>query len=175
MEHVSEPLACTLSTVAADGGPDSRVIVLKGVSGSPFALEIATSSCSAKATQLSAEPKCALSFHWIPLARAIRIRGTAVRGSTEESKADFEKRGFEAKAVALVGRQSQVVGDADVDAEIEAARHQLRSHPEATPGWDVWRIEPTTIEFWQGSRSRNHTRLRYMQTEGDWVHERLWA
>jgi pyridoxamine 5'-phosphate oxidase len=43
------------------------------------------------------------------------------------------------------------------------------------PGhWGGYRVEPATVEFWQGRPSRLHDRIRYgRQPSGRWVIERL--
>lgn len=166
-----EAHACTLSTISTDG-PDARVLILKDVTD-PLGFEIATSSESPKAKQLGQDNRCALSFHWIPLARCVRIRGRAVRASEQECGADFEGRSEDAKAVARVGKQSCVVGEGeDVAQEIGAAKERGREGSEV--GWDVWRVIPDSIEFWQGEKSRRHVRVRYRFKEGVWVKELLW-
>ena len=59
-----------------------------------------------------------------------------------------------------------------------------RSRAEATypPGtqvprpdrWGGWRVEPDTVEFWQGRSDRLHDRLRFRREQGErWVLERL--
>ena len=42
------------------------------------------------------------------------------------------------------------------------------------PFWGGWRIQPETVEFWQGRYARLHDRLRYRANgSGGWVIERL--
>jgi pyridoxamine 5'-phosphate oxidase len=46
------------------------------------------------------------------------------------------------------------------------------------PHWGGWRIEPVTVEFWQGRTGRMHDRLRYrlisdQSLDDRWVIERL--
>jgi pyridoxamine 5'-phosphate oxidase len=40
--------------------------------------------------------------------------------------------------------------------------------------WGGWRVEPDTVEFWQGRSDRLHDRLRFRREQGErWVLERL--
>jgi pyridoxamine 5'-phosphate oxidase len=39
--------------------------------------------------------------------------------------------------------------------------------------WGGYRVEPETMEFWQGRENRLHDRLRYRRSEGGWKIERL--
>jgi pyridoxamine 5'-phosphate oxidase len=172
---VGEPLATVLSTIAADGAPDSRTLLLKDVTGD-FGLVFATGAESRKSTQLDADPRCALTLYWSPLARAVRIRGIATRGSWEEASADFLARHPDARAVALVGRQSSAMTEDDRHAELI---NEQRRRIEADPGlvasnWTVWHVMPTQVEFWQAAPSRDHLRVRYERRGATWTHERLW-
>ncbi|MBW1640191.1 pyridoxal 5'-phosphate synthase [Microbacterium resistens] len=173
---VPEPHAATLSTVDAAGSPDARVLTLKDVTADG-SFEIASGGESAKGAQLTANPACALSFYWTPLARAVRIRGVAVTASPEESAADFRARAAGAKAIALLGRQGDVIrDDEDPAALIAASAARLEQDPATvSPEWTVWRIRPEWVEFWQGSPDRAHQRLRYRRDADAWIRERLWA
>ncbi|MFC4242711.1 pyridoxal 5'-phosphate synthase [Gryllotalpicola reticulitermitis] len=174
--NVPEPHVTTLSTVDADGQPDARVLVLKDVTDDG-AFEIATSDESAKGQQLATNPRVALSFYWTPLARSVRLRGTATRATPAESAADFLARHPASRAIALVGRQSAPLAD-DVERErlIAANLARVEADPElVSEAWTVWRIVPIEIQFWQGDSSRNHLRLRYDRTGDGWQRQRLWA
>lgn len=179
--QVSEPHAATLSTIGEDGVPDARVLIVKDVSGDS-GFRIATGDESAKGRQLLQNPACALSFYWGPLARAVRIRGVALRASAEESAADFRARHRDARAIALAGRQSSILGkdtglrkDADFSYLLSRSAAALAADETITsPHWAVWTIRPVSIEFWQGDPSRNHQRLRYVRNGSDWRKEQLW-
>jgi pyridoxamine 5'-phosphate oxidase len=41
------------------------------------------------------------------------------------------------------------------------------------PHWGGFRVEATSVEFWQGRENRLHDRLRYVRAEDDWRVERL--
>ncbi|NNC12595.1 pyridoxal 5'-phosphate synthase [Planctomonas sp. JC2975] len=171
---VPEPHAATLSTVDGAGHPDARVLILKDVTAEG-SFEIATSAESAKGRQLEANPWCALTFYWTALARAVRIRGEATRGSAEDSARDFLARHPDARALVLAHRQSEpVVDESALASSVDEARVAIDADPLlVSADWSVWRIEPASIEFWQGSPSRDHIRLRYDRTGDSWVKQRL--
>jgi len=173
--EVPEPLATTLSTVDADGAPDARVLLLKDVS-EDFELVFASGSESRKGVQLSGDPRCALTLYWSPLARAVRVRGVARRGSTEESSRDFLARHPEARAVALTELQSSAMTDADGHTRlIDEQRARIEAEPDlVSPTWTVWKVAPIQVEFWQAAPDRDHLRLRYTFDGSNWSHERLW-
>jgi pyridoxamine 5'-phosphate oxidase len=172
---VSEPLATVLSTIAADGAPDSRTLLLKDVTDD-FGLAFATGAESLKSAQLDVDPRCALTLYWSPLARAVRIRGIATRGSREEASADFLARHPDARAVALVGRQSSAMADVRRHAElIDEQRGRIEADPGlVAPNWATWQVSPTQVEFWQAAPSRDHLRVRYERRGDTWMHERIW-
>jgi pyridoxamine 5'-phosphate oxidase len=72
-EH-NDPNAMAVSTVDADGMPDSRMVLLKDFDARGFVFY--TNTHSAKGVELSGHPKAALLFHWKSLRRQVRIRGT---------------------------------------------------------------------------------------------------
>ena len=57
-----DPTAMTLATVDADGAPDARMVLLKGVDARGFVFY--TNTESQKGRELAAHPVAALVFHW---------------------------------------------------------------------------------------------------------------
>ncbi|MBO0979198.1 pyridoxamine 5'-phosphate oxidase family protein [Microbacterium sp. SD291] len=88
--HVPEPHAATLATVDAEGVPDARTLILKGVDGHGWAF--AGPRSSRKGAQLAAAPAAALGFWWQPVVRAVRVRGIVREATPEESAADLAAR-----------------------------------------------------------------------------------
>src|SRR5437660_10371811 len=82
--------AMTLATVDADGMPDGRMVLLKGVDAAGFTF--VTNLQSAKGRQLAAGPKAALVFHWKSLRRQVRVRGDISPVSDEDADAYFATR-----------------------------------------------------------------------------------
>ncbi|MER7975194.1 MULTISPECIES: pyridoxal 5'-phosphate synthase [unclassified Streptomyces] len=171
---VREPHAMTVSTAGADGDPTARTLILKGVG--PDGFRFASDGGSVKARDLAARPFAALTFYWAPLARQVRVRGPVVAATPEESAADFLARGVPARAEALVGRQSQPLGDpAERDAAVKESLDRLAADPGlVAPGWTLHTVRPESVEFWQGDARRRHTRLRYLAVDGGWRRELLW-
>ncbi|MFC8302591.1 pyridoxal 5'-phosphate synthase [Specibacter sp. NPDC057265] len=172
---VPDARAATLSTVDPDGMPDARVLTVRGLDGDG-GFKITTTDDSAKGRQLSANPQCALTFHWGSQDRAVRIRGTAQRATPAESAKDFLTRHPQTRLNALAAPQSSIIpSDAARDELTARAQSAVERGPDlVSPQWAVWSIQPQSIEFWQGNPDRNHQRLRYLRTGTGWDKQRLW-
>jgi len=68
-----DPTAMTLATIDADGLPNARMVLLKGVDERGFVFY--TNYESRKGHELAANPHAALQFHWVELERVVRIEG----------------------------------------------------------------------------------------------------
>jgi len=173
-EHVLAPHAVTLSTVDADGAPDARVVILKDVGPSGWA--IATGSESPKGIQLRKDPRAALTFFWPGRGRQVRLRGPVTPAAPEVSAADFLARPPASRVEAFIGHQSEVLHDpAELDAAAREAERWVEENPDTAPEtWTRYLIDPDVVEFWQASHDRRHLRLRYRRTAEGWTAERLW-
>ncbi|QNO38046.1 pyridoxal 5'-phosphate synthase [Protaetiibacter sp. SSC-01] len=170
---VLAPHAATLATVD-ETGPSARVLVLKDVDADGWA--IATPADSRPGQAMTASGRAALTFFWPALGRQVRVEGEVRRADAADAAADFRDRPAEARATALVGRPTPTLAD---DAEYAAARAEALARVEADPSlvpetWALWWVAPGTVEFWQASHDRAHTRLRYRADADVWVRERLW-
>lgn len=95
-DGVAEAHAATLATIGADGLPDARTLILKGVDARGWAF--AGPRASRKAAQLAAHPAGALNFWWQPVVRAVRVRGHVEEASPDDSAADLASRPASARA-----------------------------------------------------------------------------
>lgn len=170
---VVEPNAMVVATVAPDGFPSARTVLLKGLTDEGFVFY--TNYESRKGHELGANPHCALLFGWYALARQVRIEGTARRVARAETEAYFATRPRDSQIGAWASAQSSVVASrAELDAAYEqvAERYAGLDVP-APPHWGGYVVAPVAVEFWQGRQHRMHDRLVYRREPHGWLVERL--
>jgi pyridoxamine 5'-phosphate oxidase len=172
-QQLPEPNAMTLSTVAADGQPWSRTVLLKGCDSRGFSFY--TNYGSAKGRHLAREPRCALTFLWAALERQVNVTGCVEKVPREETEAYFPKRPLASRLGAWASQQSEVLADrATLEKSFEEAKARFGDSPPTPEHWGGYVVRPATVEFWQGRRSRLHDRLRYtLLPEGSWRIERI--
>lgn len=117
-----------------------------------------------------------MTFYWPALGRQVRLRGMALQAEVHERDADFRARAPGAKAVALVARQSEVLGSRQELENALARQHcRLQGEPDlVAPSWALFIVMPHDVEFWQGDSERRHHRLRYKREKTGWIREQLW-
>jgi pyridoxamine 5'-phosphate oxidase len=165
--------AMTLATVAADGSPDARMVLLKGFG--PQGFRFFTNLSSSKAKQLEATPRAALVLYWRELDRQVRIRGPAERLPETASDQYFASRPREAQIGAWASPQSEPLPDrAALDAHLKEVEKRFSGVNVPRPAfWGGYTLRPEEIEFWQGQAARLHDRFLYTRQEDDWRVERL--
>ena len=168
-----EPSAMTLATADADGRPDARIVLLKGIDAGGFVFF--TDYRSRKGAELAANPRAALVFFWPELERQVRVMGSVERISREATEAYFRTRPLGSRLGAWASEQSSVIGGRDV---LEARLREVEARHDgievtAPSHWGGFRLAPAEVEFWQGRASRLHDRIRYRRAADGWTVERL--
>lgn len=168
--------AMTLATVSAEGAPDARIVLLKGVEGGGFVFY--TNYQSRKGRQLAAKPLACLVFFWTQLERQVRIDGRVEKVPAAESDRYFASRPPGARLSACASAQSEVVaGRTFLESEVNTVQEQHGENPPRPAHWGGYRVIPWRIEFWQGRENRLHDRLLYTPLKaaagGAWKIERL--
>lgn len=166
------PNAMTLATVAADGMPSARIVLLKGIDHNGFVFY--TSYHSRKGRELAANPRAALVFYWHELEREVRIEGAVEKVSAAESDEYFASRPLGSRHAAIASPQSEVVASrAMLEARFAAAADDHGDTAPRPAHWGGYRLLPVAVEFWQGRPNRLHDRLLYTRTADRWTISRL--
>jgi pyridoxamine 5'-phosphate oxidase len=168
----NDPNAMALATVAADGMPSVRMVLLKGFDETGFVFF--TNLESRKGEQLKANPKAALCFHWKTLQRSVRVEGPV---SPAEADAYFATRARSSRIGAWASKQSRPLASRfDLERRIAeyTARFGLGEVPRP-PFWSGFRLAPLRIEFWKNGAFRLHDRLVFTRADlaEGWTIERL--
>lgn len=167
--------AVVLATADADGRPSARYVLLRMVDARGFAFF--TNFESRKGAEVAANPRAALCFGWLTLARQVRVEGRVERVEPVEADAYFAARPRGSRIGAMVSPQSQVIADrSSLDRRVQELEAELDEDVPRPHHWGGYRVVPDEVEFWQGRASRLHDRFRYRRDADEptgWRIERL--
>lgn len=171
--EVIEPNAMDLSTVDADNTPSSRIVLLKQIK--PQGLVFFTNYNSKKAKDIEQNNNVSLNFVWHELERQVRIEGKVFKISPEASDSYFDVRPKGSKLGAWASPQSDVIPNRSYLEKLVTdfnTKFNGREIPRPD-NWGGYIVEPLTLEFWQGRKSRLHDRLKYIKADNKWIIKRL--
>ena len=167
-----------LATASPSGMPSARTVLAKAVDSGGVVFY--TNYTSAKSHDLEENPWAAVTFPWYGLQRQMHVRGRVHPVDREDSLAYWRTRPRASQLGAWASPQSTVVNGRH---ELEGSEAHIADQfgdgeVPLPPHWGGWRIEPVTVEFWQGRTGRMHDRLRYRRLDeqsddAQWVVERL--
>ncbi len=173
--QVPEPNAMVLATVTRDPDgtvrPATRTVLCKGVDARGVAFY--TNYGSFKGRALDADPVAAVTFPWIAMHRQVHFSGAVTRVGADETAAYWAQRPRGSQLGAWASDQSRPIADrAELGERFVAAELRFEGiDVPVPPDWGGYRIEPVTVEFWQGQANRVHDRVRL--TAPDFVPVRL--
>ena len=171
-----DPTAMTLATIDADGLPNARMVLLKGVDERGFVFY--TNMDSQKGRELDVHPQAALVFHWKSLNRQVRVRGNVERVSEADADAYFATRPKQAQIGAWASKQSLPLESRlafEKAVAFYATKYAIGTVPRP-PYWSGYRIVPLHLEFWQDRPFRLHDRVEFVRANigAPWSKTRLY-
>lgn len=173
-EHgVREPAAVVLATADEAGRPSSRVLLLKEVDDR--GLVFTSAADGRKGRHLAHQPWASVTFYWRETLQQVTAAGEIERLPAELADQLFAERPRDAQAASAVSRQSAPLADeADLHARARALLASARPIPRPD-AWTAYRLVPREVEFWYGSPTRLHRRLRYTRPahDAEWTAGRL--
>jgi pyridoxamine 5'-phosphate oxidase len=171
--QVLDPNAMSVASVAADGQPSLRTVLLKYYDTAGFVFY--TNLESRKAIEINANPRVALLFYWAELSRQVRITGTASHSSAAENLRYFLSRPRDSQIGAWVSAQSSVISSRSlIENKFMEMRQKFAAGEVPLPSfWGGYRVQPETIEFWQAGEHRLHDRFLYSRSTDGWSIARL--
>ncbi|HEY0326178.1 MAG TPA: pyridoxamine 5'-phosphate oxidase [Allosphingosinicella sp.] len=164
----NDPEAMALATADSEGRPSARMVLLKARDSRGFTFH--TNLESRKGSEIAANPRAALLFHWKSLRRQVRIEGTVEQVSEDEGDAYFATRSRGSQLSAWASDQSRPL---ESRAEFEAryaeatASFEGRDVPRP-PHWTGLRVVPERIEFWNDREFRMHERRLFTRDGSGW-------
>lgn len=159
----------TLATVAADGGPDARTVLLTEFDDDGFYFH--TDARSRKVAEIAAVPLVAITILWPGFTKQIVIRGTAEVASADEQAAAFARRSPYLKQLAWQNSaefaQLSAQERREQWASFTAAHADGFTQPQS---WIGFLVRPTQLTFWQSDAEAASRREEFRLDGHGWTH-----
>ena len=153
-----------LSTVAPDGAPDARTVLLTEFDDE--GLYFHTDARSRKVADIASNPAVALTFLWPNFTRQLVVRGTAAVAPAGEQLEAFERRSPYLKQLAWLNSPEF----AQLPLEERVEQWASFGVPETPPPtWIGFIVRPSRLTFWQSNPDTASRRDEYTLVDGEWA------
>mgnify|MGYP006270775817 CR=1 FL=1 len=169
-----EPNAMILGTVDQQQQSFQRTVLLKAFDERGFVFY--TNYTSRKSRHIEKNSQVSLLFPWFGLERQVIVNGRAAKISSMESFRYFASRPHGSQLGAWVSDQSSIISSRSIlEKKLDEMKRKFKEGKVPLPDfWGGYRVEPTSMEFWQGRPNRLHDRIMYtLEGENNWEKKRL--
>ena len=160
--------AVCISTIDANGFPQSRFVDLKSADNNGFIF--CTYLDSNKGKEIQDNPKVSLTIWWDHIGMQIRVVGEAENISEQLSTEFWHTRSRDAKLTTTSFNQSQeLFCESELNTRFELIKQQMKNKEVQKPdNWGGYAIKPLSIEFLTFKESRLHLRELYQSQNAQW-------
>ncbi len=158
--EINDPTAMAIATIGADGYPQNRMVLCRGVNRKGVIFY--TNIHSDKGQSLRQDPKIAALFHWKSLRRQIRLVGVVTRVDKQANQTYFSSRATVSQLGAWASKQSQPLDcRATLEQRLQIATEKYGDcNPIPCPDfWGGFLIVVEKVEFWCDGKHRLHNRF----------------
>ncbi|WP_341661150.1 pyridoxamine 5'-phosphate oxidase [Blattabacterium cuenoti] len=162
--------AMSISTIGEDGGPETRIVLLKEYSEDGFIFY--TNYYSLKGKAIQNRPKVCISFYWKNMERQIIIKGKTYKIQRKKSDEYFHNRPRENQIGSWASRQSMILSSKEyLLKQYNKWKNFFDKKTIKRPfDWGGYIVKPYKMEFWQGQPNRLHDRLVYfLEKKEKWI------
>ena len=173
-KNILEPNAMTLSTISSKGNINSRTVLLKGINDKGFIFY--TNYESKKGNDINFNSNVSLVFLWKELEKQIIVKGNAKKISKKDSEKYFQSRPRSSRIAAWASNQSKILSfENELKDRFLEYEEKFRNKDIPLPDfWGGFLVEPKSIEFWIGRKSRMHDRILYSRNQKNWGIQKLY-
>ena len=173
-KNILEPNAMTLSTLSSKGNINSRTVLLKGINDKGFIFY--TNYESKKGNDINFNSNVSLVFLWKELEKQIIVKGNAKKISKKDSEKYFQSRPRSSRIAAWASNQSKILSfENELKDRFLEYEEKFRNKDIPLPDfWGGFLVEPKSIEFWIGRKSRMHDRILYSRNQKNWGIQKLY-
>jgi len=170
-----DPNAMQLATVAKNGMPSVRTVLLKDIINGNFVFY--TNYESRKSNEILDTSKGAICFYWKTLNRQVRLIGSIKKVSDEISDNYYKSRSRGSRIGAWSSKQSRELDSRNtLMEEVKAFEAKYPNDIPRPNFWGGFALTPIEFEFWEDGDFRLHNRFILKPTEkkNQWTAKRYY-
>ncbi|MDB9915379.1 pyridoxamine 5'-phosphate oxidase [Alphaproteobacteria bacterium] len=173
--EIRDPNAMQLATVAKNGMPSVRTVLLKDIINGQFVFY--TNYESRKSEEINDTGKAAICFYWKSLNRQVRLIGNIKKVSEDVSNNYYQSRSRGSRIGAWASKQSRELESRNtLMNEVKAFEDKYPDEIPRPSFWGGFALTPVEFEFWEDGDFRLHNRFILKPTliKNEWITKRYY-
>ena len=174
-KEIRDPNAMQLATVAKNGMPSVRTVLLKDIINGEFIFY--TNYESRKSNEINETAKGAICFYWKSLNRQVRLTGSIKKVSKKVSDEYYNSRSRGSRIGAWASQQSRELESREILMnKVKLLESKYNDDIPRPDFWGGFALKPVEFEFWQDGDFRLHDRfiLEPTTVKNEWIAKRYY-